>query len=80
MLLVVGPDACQAATWPPFLSCRSETMPNNSLPSDFPLSAGDVLDLLELVDTNNQYNDDDETFEHWVGIINRLQSLYQRLP
>lgn len=50
------------------------------LPAQFPLLPGDVLDLLELVETNNQYNDDDETYAHWVEIINKLQTLYQQLP
>jgi len=40
------------------------------------LTPGQILDLLELVETNNQYNDDDETYEYWVEVINSLQALY----
>lgn len=40
------------------------------------LTPDQILALLELVETNNQYNDDDETYEYWVDVINGLQSLY----
>tara|TARA_B100000579_G_C22505471_1_gene698978 strand:+ start:233 stop:397 length:165 start_codon:yes stop_codon:yes gene_type:complete len=36
------------------------------------LTKDELKEIVELISTNNQYNDDTEDVEYWDGILNKL--------
>ena len=39
------------------------------------LSKDELKEIVELISTNNQYNDDEEDVEYWNKILNKLKPI-----
>ena len=39
------------------------------------LSKDELKEIVELISTNNQYNDDEEDVEYWNKILNKLEPI-----